>query len=196
MISKDNYLAENLYKHLGHNVEIVTYGTDDVIHDVCLECIDCGEVIISAEDYEEVFAEERDYDDSNMPELGNLLFGNSRGEYPITERGHWQDLFIKYFVDTGYFDGYGFYLNDNQEHKTDRGGYESNVFILNPYYWGEDDGIAELPNFVYKPNGLEIQWYKYPFRDSYTNHTISLERAEKIFARCLEDLQNQEVKDE
>lgn len=30
-------------------------------------------------------------------------------------------------------------------------------------------------NFVYKPLNLEIDWYKYPLRDSYTNQKIAKE---------------------
>ena len=93
-------------------------------------------------------------------ELGNMIFGNSRGEYPIEDRENWQDKFWEIFDDV--FDYYGYYekFKEDPEHTTDRGGYENDVFLINPYYWGEDDDIAVLPNFVYKPVGWEIQWYK------------------------------------
>lgn len=49
----DNYyemvLWNTLQRHIGHNIEIVQYGDPAV--DVCLECIDCGEVILDAELY-------------------------------------------------------------------------------------------------------------------------------------------------
>lgn len=35
----------------GHNVSIVSYGDIDDPIDVCLECEDCGEVILDAEMY-------------------------------------------------------------------------------------------------------------------------------------------------
>ncbi len=40
-----------LLKHRGHNVSIVSYGDIDNPADVCLECEDCGEVILDAEIY-------------------------------------------------------------------------------------------------------------------------------------------------
>lgn len=47
----DKILWKELLKHVGHNVEIVTYGDPDDPADVCLECNDCGEVILDAEIY-------------------------------------------------------------------------------------------------------------------------------------------------
>lgn len=121
-------------------------------------------------------------------ELGNMLFGNSRGEFPISDRESWQDTFWEYFTDD--FDYHCFYdkYKEDPEHTTDRGGYENDIFLINPYYWGEDEEIAILPNFVYKPTGFEIQWYKYPLRDAYMNQNISLNDAEKIWKRCIESM--------
>lgn len=122
-------------------------------------------------------------------ELGNLLFGNSRGEFPIFDRENWQDTFWEYFGD--YFDYHAFYDNAKKDpkHTTDMGGYENDTFVINPYYWGEDDEIAKRPNFIYKPTGLEIQWYKYPLRDAYLNQDISLEEAKKIWADCIKSME-------
>lgn len=48
----DNLLLWNeLLKHRGHNVNIVSYGDSDNPADVCLECEDCGEVVLDAELY-------------------------------------------------------------------------------------------------------------------------------------------------
>lgn len=48
----DNVLLWNeLLKHRGHNVNIVSYGNSDNTADVCLECEDCGEVVLDAEIY-------------------------------------------------------------------------------------------------------------------------------------------------
>lgn len=38
-------------KHRGHKVSIVSYGDWDNPEDVCLECEDCGEVVLDAEIY-------------------------------------------------------------------------------------------------------------------------------------------------
>lgn len=49
----NNYMAEKLRPHIGHNVVVVYYGDAKDPHDICVECEDCGVVLVSAEDYEE-----------------------------------------------------------------------------------------------------------------------------------------------
>lgn len=51
----NNYMYERLRPHIGHNVVCVDYGDKDEPADICIECEDCNEVLISAEtfDYEE-----------------------------------------------------------------------------------------------------------------------------------------------
>ena len=44
-------LWNEIKKHRGHNVNIVSYGDWDDPTDVCLECKDCGEVVLDAEIY-------------------------------------------------------------------------------------------------------------------------------------------------
>ncbi len=47
----NSYLWDKLLSHRGHHVCIVTYGDIDDPANVCLECEDCGEVLIDAELY-------------------------------------------------------------------------------------------------------------------------------------------------
>jgi len=44
-------LWNELKKHRGHKVNIVSYGDWNEPEDVCLECEDCGEVVLDAELY-------------------------------------------------------------------------------------------------------------------------------------------------
>jgi len=44
------------------------------------------------------------------------------------------------------------------------------------------------PNFHYKPTDFQIQWYKYPFRDSYTNQKITLKAFSTIIDACIDSL--------
>ena len=44
----ENMLWDLLLKHKNHDVTIVTYGDPDAPADVCLECEDCGEVVLDA----------------------------------------------------------------------------------------------------------------------------------------------------
>lgn len=49
--SADMLLWGTLLKHRGHTVNIVSYGDFNNPVDVCLECEDCGEVILDADIY-------------------------------------------------------------------------------------------------------------------------------------------------
>ena len=113
-------------------------------------------------------------------ELGNLLFSNSRGNYSI-ERSEWQDIFCD-FLDKCGFDSYG-YKNDLEERC-----FENDTFIVRPYYWGDDEDIANLPNFEYKPIGFTISWYKYPMRNAYASHNITTQEFEQILCRCSDSM--------
>lgn len=113
----------------------------------------------------------------NTIELGNLLFGNSRGQYHI-DRDKWEEPFYEFLTACG-FDGYGY-----QEKDPSADHFENDVFILRPYYWGDDDDIAALPNFVYKPKNIEISWYKYPLRDAYISGEMTDEEFLEMLADC------------
>ena len=49
--ANDDLLWDALKKHLWHSIEIVCYGDPSDPHDICLECVDCGEVVLEAELY-------------------------------------------------------------------------------------------------------------------------------------------------
>ena len=118
-------------------------------------------------------------------EMGNILFGNSRGEYAVEPRGDYQEAFCDFLFRNG-FDGYGVH-----EFRKERD-FENDTFIIRPYYWGEDEEIAQLPNFVYKPTGLEIKWYKYPMRDAYSNQDIDIESFKAVLRRCEESMKGEQ----
>ena len=101
-------------------------------------------------------------------ELGNLIFGNSRGNYVIN-RDIWQSIFEQ--------------LYDICEDD-----FENETFILRPYYWGDDEAEKEKPNFVYKPTGFNISWYKYPMRDAYASDDITDETFIAIVKDCVSSL--------
>ena len=118
-------------------------------------------------------------------ELGNLIFGNSRGNYVIN-RDEWQDPFCDFMSRTG-FDAWGYRKNGHDEDPDEQEydfGFENDTFVLRPYYWGEGDDIAALPNFEYKPTGFTLSWYKYPLRNAFASHNISTERFVEILKEC------------
>ena len=119
-------------------------------------------------------------------ELGNLMFGNSRGEYAVVPRMEYQEAFCEFLESIG-CDGYGW------NHRIAGNKTETDMFIVRPYYWGEDVSEAALPNFVYKPTGLEIRWYKYPMRDAYSNQDVSVDDFKAILAKCRESIKGDEA---
>jgi len=129
-------------------------------------------------------------------ELGNMLFGNSRGKYPIEDRETYQNIFWKYF--DPFFDYHMYPLaGGGREYEgeflTELGGYENDVFMANPYYWGEDEEIAERPNFIYKPKGIEISWYKYPLRDAYWNVEMTPEEFDAMCRACVKSMADNNI---
>lgn len=128
---------------------------------------------------------EKQYKFKNM-EIGNLLFGNSRGifKFPnikLVNSEEWIKLCEKAQVDNIY---------GSPEIKRDFNGFDNETFTIRPYYWGDDSKEAELSNFYYKPSGFSIDWYKYAFRDSYMNRNLSEQQILKIFKKCAESIQD------
>lgn len=108
-----------------------------------------------------------------------MISGNSRGEFPI-DRKTYSEIFHE-FLEKCDFDSYGY----NGFYKEEI--YDDAVFRIRPYYWGDAMDIMELPNFVYKPLGLTINWYKYPLRDSYSNIELDEVDFESILEHCIEN---------
>lgn len=113
-------------------------------------------------------------------EIGNLLFGNSRGTYPV-DRDTYQDAFCNFLERNG-FDGYG------HKEGSDDDVFENDTFVIRPYYWGDDEDVAMLPNFVYKPENIELSWYKYPMRDAYCSIELTPEKLQEILTACEQSL--------
>ncbi|TFH66309.1 MAG: hypothetical protein E4G90_04245 [Gemmatimonadales bacterium] len=55
-MSGNNY--EELSWHVGHDVEVVSYGRNGTIYNVSVECNDCGMVLMSYDDPETTQTEE------------------------------------------------------------------------------------------------------------------------------------------
>ena len=46
-------MYDKLKNHIGHNIVCVPYGDIDEPVDICIECEDCNEVLISSETFDE-----------------------------------------------------------------------------------------------------------------------------------------------
>ena len=101
-----------------------------------------------------------------------------------------QDYFFKYVLDEADCDYHGIYCLEDVEHKNYRGGYENDTFCVYPFWWGDDDNLEEVnkANFIYKPTGLEIEWYKYPFRSSYMNQDLTRDELKHVFEMCYQSI--------
>lgn len=135
-------------------------------------------------------------------ELGNLAFGHSRGLFHV-ERRDFERVFRETFLPMG-FDGYGNYGYDADGNRIENAphrdcvkkrpnkrrdfGFENDTFILRPYYWGGNSRAARRPNFVFKPTGYQLKWYKYPLRDAYANMNLTLADFAEMLKRCAESV--------
>jgi hypothetical protein len=69
------------------------------------------------------------YRKERVVELGNMIFGNSRGSFPVDRS--MQDEWYSYMEQMG-FDGYGYHDKSDE-----RGIFDNEVFRIQPYYWGD-----------------------------------------------------------
>ncbi len=117
----------------------------------------------------------------------NILSMSSEGY--MVDREMSQPLFAEFFERYG-LDSYG--NPDMQSPLSGTGrmegkahiSAETDVFFIHPYYWGDDEAAADMPNFLYKPEDIEIRWYKYPMRGAYSNVKLSKEKLKQILHEC------------
>lgn len=121
-----------------------------------------------------------------MMELGNMAFGHSRGEFHIDDRYGYLEAFTPLLeaVSGGKDTCYG----------TE---FENDTFEMHRYCWCDGDdcpqcGTGQQYNFLHKPSGFGIRWYKYAFRDSYMSQNADLERFTEIVADCLASVSKKE----
>lgn len=51
MKKETNWLYEKIAAHVGHEIEVVTYGRDEDVN-VSIECVDCDEVLYDVDKYD------------------------------------------------------------------------------------------------------------------------------------------------
>ena len=123
----------------------------------------------------------------------------SKTVYSHLERHPGQELFGKLF-EVLHLDQWGYpekeynsyvFLSDEEYEKQltkkhDNKTVDNDLFLIRPYYWGDDERISKRPNFEYKPLGLKITWYKYPLRGAMSNMPLPSDRITKILSECIE----------
>lgn len=66
--------------------------------------------------------------------------------------------------------------------------FQNETFMLNPYYWGDNEELIQFPNFIYYPTRLEISWYKYPMRAAVSNKEFTKEEFYEMIDACKESI--------
>lgn len=130
-------------------------------------------------------------------ELGNYVFGHSRGNYPIDRDSISANMFIQYL------DLMGFYEDSRQYEE-----FKNEIFEYRPYAWdcgckpNECDCDDEFcddrthtsecefikPNFVHYKSGLNINWYKYPLRDAYSSIPLTPTFIHDVMEECYQSI--------
>jgi FkbM family methyltransferase len=125
-----------------------------------------------------------------MPELGNLCFGNPGrvGRYEVE-----RDWGVVFDILMGSLNGDCYGVD-----------YENDIFEIHPYYWGEctcedqnengyhtPDCLLMRPNFVYKPTGYKLEWYKYAMRDAYANMDLSIKEFAEMVLHCANSVEKE-----
>ena len=109
--------------------------------------------------------------------------------YPIDRCGQCEDIFLAWLQSHG-FDDYGHWIDTRLiPYVNEEGSFENAVFALFPYYWGDDEALQSIPNFVYKPDDICIYWYKYPLREAYANKPLTERKLADMLDVCGESLE-------
>lgn len=81
-------------------------------------------------------------------------------------------------------DSYGWCYSDRTNEK---GGFHCDDFDIRPFDYNIEDG-SEPPNFEFRPGGLRMWWYKYPWRAADMNMPLTLKQILDVFALCIDSL--------
>lgn len=124
-------------------------------------------------------------------ELGNLLFGNSRGDYAVDRR--LEEAFVAALNAAG-FDDDGHCQTWTSETPIPAP-YNSEAtatphYVVQPYVRDDRDSATICPNFFDRITGLKLRWYKHPLRDSYANYDLNEEMLDSILERFVEECQS------
>ena len=116
--------------------------------------------------------------------------GAPKLEYPVSRS--LENEFVSGLYELG-FDRYGVIIDDesflfSENIRFDPEGgpyYDDGILTVRPYYWGDDDFLESLPNFVFKEDGLEISWYKYALRGAFSSRPLDSSYIRSVFDRIL-----------
>lgn len=106
----------------------------------------------------------------------------ARKIYPFPDREIANESAWKLLLELTDSDEYGVCFRSDI--RNDRGGYEDDMIAIAPYWYGDEENTErERPNFLYKPTGFAIWWYKYAFRASEMNMDLTADDIIQLFLR-------------
>ena len=106
-------------------------------------------------------------------EIGQLLSGDPLARYELPRTDEYEEQFRIWLEACG-FDSYGNWYETRLIPFIDKNNrFNNGTFAVFPYYWGDDEALQSMPNFVYKPEDVRICWYKYPLREAYANKPLT-----------------------
>ena len=125
-------------------------------------------------------------------ELGNRLFGNSRGDFPVDKS--LEELFVGALNEAG-FDSRGICHTWKAEKPApvpyNEQATATQHFVVQPYVEDDLENANICPNFLDRVTGLKLRWYKHALRDSYANYELTREMLEPILQRFVEECREQ-----
>lgn len=104
------------------------------------------------------------------------------GRMPLQDGQEWR--LITNLTDSEY------YGETDSASSNDSGGFEDGTLSIRPFDWGydEDPERASRPNFLFKPSGFNMEWYKYPWRSPMMSENLSLGEIRRIWRLCIDHL--------
>jgi len=100
-------------------------------------------------------------------ELGQMMHGNPTGEYGTAE---WVDALIEALIS----EAERVYWNVNQEEWDRYSDPKIKGLEFRPYYWGDDEKEAALPNLKFTDSPQEIRWYKHIGRSMTASESFTI----------------------
>jgi hypothetical protein len=95
-----------------------------------------------------------------------------------------EEAFVSFLESIG-CDGFGFAEGDNKFFDSNRGGIKTKLFVIRPFYWGDNRVEENKPNFEYfGEEYINIDWYKYPLRSATSNKRLTDAKLLDILEKC------------
>ncbi len=67
--------------------------------------------------------------------------------------------------------------------------FSNDFFTIRSYYWGDDEDEMLEPNFEIPSEDFNLDWYKYPFRNSYASEELTPKRWNDLIQKCIKSLE-------